>query len=102
MTEVNKMSHRWLRKHPRIERDDELISEKCIQCKIGRKQLENYKAFKQTKTVSRRRFIKVSIENSFHCGPCIYNGITGNKARIDALAIKNFQSLDLFEPIEGE
>jgi hypothetical protein len=93
---------RYHGKHPKIPKDEEIISEKCIKCKTGQKQLANYKGFKFAKTIKRRKFIKDSIENSFHCGPCIYNGIKGNKAKIDRLAIKNFQSLDMFESIEDE
>jgi hypothetical protein len=91
------MSHRYKPKE-KINVES-VISEKCRQCKIGQIQLENFLAYHETETISKKEFMQKSKEMALTCCACIHMGMKGTKAYIAKKVIPNFQSLDLFQPI---
>lgn len=71
----------------------------CKNCKTGDMLLDTYHA-RKSKQISRKEALLTMKATGQKCFCCMYNGITGMKARAYRKASANFQALDYFEPKE--
>ena len=72
----------------------------CSNCKTGQQHKINMDA-RDNRTISFHEFISKEKELGTKCLLCVHNGIGKRKSKLYKAINASFQSIDLFEPIEG-